>query len=133
MGGAPLWALVSHREYPLPLLTHRSLRHLGHGPPDRDTPFRVGCDAILEPGRQMRFNHLRRREFITVLGGAAVWPHTLRAQQGERVRRIGVLVDGAGSDMTLQAFVAAFRAGLQKLGWIEGRNLRIDDRWAAGD
>jgi ABC-type uncharacterized transport system substrate-binding protein len=81
----------------------------------------------------MRFNHLRRREFITVLGGAAVWSHTLRAQQGERVRRIGVLVDGAGSDMTLQAFVAAFRAGLQKLGWIEGRNLRIDDRWAAGD
>jgi putative ABC transport system substrate-binding protein len=78
----------------------------------------------------MRFNHLGRREFIGLVGGAAVWPHALRAQQ---LRRIAVLMDGAESDMTLQAFVAALRAGLQKLGWIEGRNVRIEDRWAAGD
>ena len=75
---------------------------------------------------------MRRREFITLLGGAtAAWPLAARAQQGERMRRVGVLVAHAESDPEGQAFVAAFREGLQKLGWTEGRNIQIDTRWAA--
>jgi ABC-type uncharacterized transport system substrate-binding protein len=77
---------------------------------------------------------MNRREFITLLGGAAAaWPLAVRAQLAERVRRIGVLMDGNESDAALQAFITELRAGLQKLGWIEGRNVRVDDRWAAGD
>jgi putative ABC transport system substrate-binding protein len=81
----------------------------------------------------MRSNHLRRREFITLLGGAAAWPLAARAQQPDRMRRIGVLMAYAESDPEGQAFVAAFREGLQKLGWTEGGNIRIDTRWATPD
>ena len=77
---------------------------------------------------------MKRREFITMLGGAAVaWPLAARAQQGERMRRIGVLVPFPESEPVAQARVAAFREGLQKLGWTEGRNIRIDTRWGALD
>jgi putative tryptophan/tyrosine transport system substrate-binding protein len=77
---------------------------------------------------------MRRREFITLLGGAgAAWPVALRAQQGERVRRIGVLMAHPESDPEFKAYVGAFREGLQKLGWTEGRNIRIDSRWGALD
>ena len=77
---------------------------------------------------------MRRRAFITLLGGAAAsWPVAARAQQGERMRRIGVLMSLAESDPEAQARVAAFRKGLQTLGWTEGRNVRIDIRWAASD
>jgi putative ABC transport system substrate-binding protein len=73
---------------------------------------------------------MRRREFITLVGGAAfAWPLIARAQQPGPVRRIGVLVGYAESDSEGQALVAAFRDGLQKLGWTEGRNTRIDTRW----
>jgi hypothetical protein len=82
----------------------------------------------------MRINHLRRRQFITVLGGAAVaWPIVAGAQQPERMRRIDVLMAYAESDPEGQALVAAFREGLQKLGWTESRNVRIETRWATAD
>jgi putative ABC transport system substrate-binding protein len=77
---------------------------------------------------------MKRREFITLLGAAAAsWPLAARAQQGEHMRRIGVLMAYAESDPEAQAWVAAFREGLQKLGWTEGRNIRIDTRWTTPD
>jgi putative ABC transport system substrate-binding protein len=74
---------------------------------------------------------MRRRDFITLLGTAAAWP--LAARAPERMRRIGVLMSLAESDPEAQARVAAFRTGLQTLGWAESRNLHIDIRWAASD
>jgi putative tryptophan/tyrosine transport system substrate-binding protein len=77
---------------------------------------------------------MRRREFITFLGGAAsAWPLAARAQQGERMRRVGVLMNLAEGDSEGQARVAAFREALRKLGWTEGREVQIDYRWFAGD
>src|SRR6516164_8622852 len=77
---------------------------------------------------------MRRREFIALLGsGAAGWLPAARAQQGERMRRIGVLMSLAANDAQGQARLAAFLQGLQQLGWIDGRNVRIDTRWGAGD
>jgi putative ABC transport system substrate-binding protein len=77
---------------------------------------------------------VRRREFITLLGGAAAtWPLAARAQQPERVRRIGVLIALAESDKEAQSWVATFREELRKLGWTEGRNIKIDTRWAIAD
>jgi ABC-type uncharacterized transport system substrate-binding protein len=76
---------------------------------------------------------VRRRAFLTLLGGAAAWPLTARAQQGEPMRRIGVLMSLAADDAEGQARLAAFSQGLQQLGWIDGRNVRIDTRWGAGD
>jgi putative ABC transport system substrate-binding protein len=74
---------------------------------------------------------MRRREFITLLGGAAVaWPLAARAQQGDRMRRIGVLFGLAEDDPHLKARLASFRQGLERLGWSEGRNVRIDIRLA---
>jgi putative ABC transport system substrate-binding protein len=80
-----------------------------------------------------RGNRVKRRELITLVGGAMAWPLAARAQQGERMRRIGVLMSLAETDPEAQARVAAFRKGLQTLGWAEGRNVRIDIRWAASD
>jgi putative ABC transport system substrate-binding protein len=78
---------------------------------------------------------MRRREFVTLLGGAAVWPLTARAQQpATRMRRIGVLIAGlTENDSEGQLRMAAFRRGLQNLGWIEERNVHIEERWAGGD
>jgi putative ABC transport system substrate-binding protein len=77
---------------------------------------------------------VKRREFITLLGGtAAAWPLAARAQQPERVRRIGVLMYLAADDPQGQARIAAFAQALKQLGWSEGRNLRIDIRWAKAD
>ena len=76
---------------------------------------------------------MKRRDFITLLGGAAAWPLAARAQQAERMRPIGVLMAYAESDPEGQAWVAAFREALQKLGWAEDRNIRIDTRWATPD
>jgi len=74
---------------------------------------------------------MKRREFITLLGGAAAaWPLAARGQQGERMRRIGVLVAATADDPEYQTRMGAFQQGLALLGWIEGRNVRIDTRWA---
>jgi putative ABC transport system substrate-binding protein len=75
-----------------------------------------------------------RREFITLLGGTVIaWPLAAWAQQGERVRRIGVLMNVAADDPEGQARLTAFVQGLQQLGWTDGRNVRIDYRWGGGD
>ena len=76
---------------------------------------------------------MQRREFITLFGGAAAWPLAARAQQPERMRRIGVLVSLSANDPQTQARNAVFLQGLQLLGWTVGRNVRIDFRWGAGD
>jgi putative tryptophan/tyrosine transport system substrate-binding protein len=81
----------------------------------------------------MSFDHLRRRQFIAFLGGAAAWPLAARAQQGERMRRIGVLMPVTENDADTREDVARLRSELQKLGWTEGRNIQTDYRWAGGD
>jgi putative ABC transport system substrate-binding protein len=74
-----------------------------------------------------------RRDFITLLGGAAAWPLAARAQQRERIRRIGVLTPLAADDPEAPVRIAAFLAGLEQRGWIDRRNVRVDYRWTAGD
>ena len=76
---------------------------------------------------------MKRRDFITLLGGAAAWPMAARAQQPERVRRIGVLMPQSGDRRRSRGLLEAFVQGLEALGWSEGRNLQMDVRWAAGD
>ncbi len=76
---------------------------------------------------------IRRREFISLLGGAAAWPVAANAQQNERMRRIGVLNSLGLSDIGAQARYAAFVDGLRQSGWIDGRNVHVDARWASGN
>src|ERR1700738_4902367 len=77
---------------------------------------------------------MRRREFISLLGGAAVaWPLAARAQQGERMRRVGVLVNDVETDPQVQGRIAAFRQALEQLGWLEGRNIHIELRFSANN
>ena len=76
---------------------------------------------------------MRRRDFITLLGGAAARPLAAGAQQLDRLRQIRVLIGQAESDRESQSSVATFREELRKLGWTEGRNIEIDTRWATGD
>jgi putative ABC transport system substrate-binding protein len=78
----------------------------------------------------MQFSQLQRRDFITLLGGATAWPLAAQTQQGERVRSIGVLVASTADDPEAQTRIAAFAEALSQLGWIDGRNVRIDVRWA---
>src|SRR6476659_8561392 len=76
---------------------------------------------------------MRRRKCISLLGGAAAWPMAARAQQPERVRRIGVLLPAAADDPEWQARAGAFQQALAVLGWTIGRNVRIDTRWASSN
>jgi putative ABC transport system substrate-binding protein len=78
---------------------------------------------------------VRRRAFITLIGGAAAWPLAARAQQGERVRHLAAMMGGRNADTDAEgrAWFAAFRQGLRDLGWVEGRNFRADYRWPAGE
>src|SRR5262249_42179515 len=84
----------------------------------------------LSPLTMLLSRHTRRREFIAVLGGAVAWPLAARAQQPGGMRRIGVLMASAADDSENQARMAAFLQGLARLGWTDGRNVRIDTRWA---
>src|SRR5262249_50641563 len=96
----------------------------GEGPRPRST-----ADAACPRRRGDRV--IRRREFITLLGGAAAaWPLVARAQQGERMRRIGVLMTLAADDPEAPTRIGAFLQGMQEFGWAIGRNLRIDYRWS---
>src|SRR5215471_16759660 len=76
---------------------------------------------------------MQRRQFIALLGGAAIWPLVVRAQQNERVRRIGVLTGARADDPNTKARFVALEQALRQLGWTPGRNVRIDYRSAAGD
>src|SRR6266566_2758077 len=76
---------------------------------------------------------LRRREFITLLGGAAAWPIAARAQEGKRVRRVAALMPYTANDPQAQNRNAAFLQGLQQLGWTVGQNVQIDYRWSEGN
>jgi putative ABC transport system substrate-binding protein len=77
---------------------------------------------------------MRRRDFIKVLGGtAAAWPVTVRAQQPERIRRVGVLMGAAENDLQAQSLISITRQRLEEFGWNEGRTIRIEERWTAGD
>src|SRR5215471_4727775 len=76
---------------------------------------------------------MQRRQFIALLGGAATWPLAARAQQGERMRRIGVILPATADDARFQTFLGAFLQELQSLGWSIGRNVRIDTRWATAN
>src|SRR5215470_18050135 len=76
---------------------------------------------------------MKRREFITLLAGAAAWPLAARAQQRERMRRIGVLMNLTADDPDGPGRITAFAQGLQEAGWAVGRNVRIDYRWGADD
>jgi putative ABC transport system substrate-binding protein len=76
---------------------------------------------------------MRRREFIGILGGTAAWPLVARAQEGGRNRRLGVIIGFAEDDPEVRSFVKAFDQGLRELGWSDGRDVRIDYRYGAGD
>jgi putative tryptophan/tyrosine transport system substrate-binding protein len=76
---------------------------------------------------------MRRREFITLMGGTAVWSIAARAQQPDRMRRIGMMLPASEGDPETQARLIAFRVGLEQLGWLEGRNVRFEYRWPAGN
>src|SRR5262249_8488916 len=92
------------------------------------TWYPLGLAVVLAGGR------MQRRQFIAVFGGAAAqWPLVARAQQREQIARIGVLMSAAAEDPEGQSRFAAFRQALQKLGWAEGQNVRIDVRWAAAE
>ena len=80
----------------------------------------------------MQFGQLKRRELISLLGGAAAWPLAARAQQTQQARRIGVLM-GVGDDAETKGWLVTFNQRLEQLGWQVGRNLQIDERWTAGD
>jgi putative ABC transport system substrate-binding protein len=76
---------------------------------------------------------MKRREFITLLRGAAAWPLAARAQQGDRVRRIGVLIAGDENDLEQKRRLSALTKAVADLGWTDGRNVRMDVRWAGDD
>jgi putative tryptophan/tyrosine transport system substrate-binding protein len=102
-----------------------------------DYPIVKSPVSFASTGQQMVLGQMQRRQFITLLGCAAVapsllWPLAARAQQGDRVRRVGVLM-GIADDFEGQARVAAFRQALHALGWTEGRNVQFIYRWSAGD
>src|SRR5262249_50189861 len=123
------WARAQRRETTRP--AGRAGREIRTGPQPSDRPNarpRNSADAA-RPRR--RGDRMKRRQFITLLGGGAAWPLTAWAQQRQGMRRIGVLMAHAENDAEFHDYLSAFREGLQKLGWTEGRNIQIDARWGA--
>ena len=111
-------------------MTHLCHKPIGGG--GRDSAVQQYAASIEFPGTGLAWEEsicLRRREFIAGLGGAAAWPLAARAQQGDRVRRIGVLMVGDENDPVLKPYVSAFTQALAGLGWTDGRNLRLDLRY----
>src|SRR5258708_4216492 len=97
---------------------------------------RDGQTVMTEPPSPLRMllsRHTKRRDFITLLVGAAAWPLAAHAQQGGRMRRIGVLMIRNAEDPEEQARLTAFLRGVQEGGWSDGRNVRIDVRWSGAD
>ena len=88
--------------------------------------------AVRGDGVPMPLDQLKRREFITLLGGAAAWPVAARAQQQERMRHIGILLPYIENDPEVKAWLSKFMQGLRESGWADGLNLRVDIRWTAG-
>src|SRR5262249_28903832 len=125
--------------------SHSARREAGRSPgatPDqvRDGPEpqdRQGARSSGTPidyaARQRGYRMIKRRDFITLLGGAAAWPLAARAQQGNRVRRIGVLIAADENDPVAKTWVSAFTQALADFGWTDGRNVRMDFRWDGGD
>jgi hypothetical protein len=97
-----------------------------------DSPIRYAVTTSWLGAARMQFDQLKRREFITLFGGAAAWPLSVRAQAPERMRRIGVLMNAGAGEPEVQARLPAFLQGLQAAGWEVGRNVRVDTRWSTG-
>ena len=95
---------------------------------DCSLPIRYAPTSPWLAGDLMQFERMKRRQFITLLGGAAAWPVAARAQQGGRVRRIGVLMSFDENDPAMKRRVSAFTQALADLGWTDGRNVRMDLR-----
>jgi putative ABC transport system substrate-binding protein len=105
--------------------------HCGNGFDARFSPYRSTRLSRYDASSRTKVVIMRRRQFIALLGSSAVtWPLAVRAQQPERVRRIGVLMPVPEDDAQGKVRLVALREGLQKLGWVEGRNIQIDYRWA---
>src|SRR6516165_6115968 len=98
--------------------------------PLRDT---LGALRWHKAGEHAPMSDMRRRQFITLVGGAAAWPLAARAQQPDRMRQIGVLLPAAADDRDYQTWIGAFLQALALLGWTIGRNVRIDTRWATAN
>src|SRR5262249_14506848 len=128
-------ARAHDRTRPLPQLRHR----VRATRPSRHDPERTFVALFSVVGRldtmacPERRGTMRRREFITLIGGAAAWPLMVCAQQPDRMRRIGVLMSFAEDDPQAKFRLAAFTEGLQQLDWTVGRNVKIDVRWGAAD
>src|SRR6516165_2036097 len=109
------------------------LRRVGSGRPRRDKPRSLATGPAIGSPEQRGRSRMRRREFIAGLGSAAAWPLVARAQQGDRVRRIGVLMPRDESDPVTKTCVSAFTQVLADLGWTDGHNVRMDLRWGGED
>src|SRR6266436_8080581 len=94
----------------------------------------ISCNLALAGRGNMPFDQLKRREFITFLGGAAAaWPLAARAQQPDRVRRVGIVIPYPKGDTEYEVRVRTLRQELAKLGWTEGSNIQFDERWTTDD
>src|SRR5215813_10511057 len=124
---SPVMAPTGHSE------AFTRLAYGNHSPRDGSVVSSLHCMNDPQPEGHMA-SYIRRRKFLATLGSAAaVWPLAARAQQADRMRRIGVLMSGSADDPAALAQISAFAQGLQERGWSVGVNVRIDYRWGAGN